>query len=140
MCFAGCAKRGKPKMQNMLLEDVLAILGRVGTVELRKGTFDRSGTPGHKADTEGWKCRVTIAGHHGPNVTTYFDSHSVCNDEPCPAGSTALEAALNCLAQVEAFAASDEFKISRERYLASSTAHWDRQKGDERPAMDLRFD
>lgn len=103
-------------ISNMQLEDVLTILGRVGTVQLRKGTNDRSATPGHVADTKGWTCELTIAGYlrpygHGGSGGSQLRVGSSGR------GSTSLEAALSTLSELEAFLQSDDAAVCRACYV-----------------------
>jgi hypothetical protein len=107
----------KSAMSNMQLEDVLAILGRVGTVTLRKGTNDVSASPGHDADTKGWKCEVQLKGylrpwgHGGPG-----GSPVSLGGWNAPGGMTASQAAAHTLAMLEQFLESAEGKACRECY------------------------
>lgn len=100
-------------LANMQLEDMLAILGRVGTVTLRKGTNDVSATPGHTANTAGWVCEITIAGYHNCGY-----SQSRMGAWGCPPGLTATEAARHTLAEVEAFLSGPKGKEERARYVS----------------------
>ncbi|MFL6864062.1 MAG: hypothetical protein ACJ8DZ_13795 [Allosphingosinicella sp.] len=109
---------------NMQLEDVLTILGRVGTVTLRKGTDDVSASPGHKADTEGWKCKIIVAGylvpwgHGGRGGHQLTLEGEVPSEVSRPRGLSALEAAKRTLDELAAFLESDRARLYRERYLA----------------------
>lgn len=103
-------------MTNMLLEDILQILGRVGTVTLRKGTNDRSATAGHASDTCGWTCEITLSGylrpygHGGPGGSQLRLGSS-------GRGLTARDAAAATLAELETFLKSDESKHCRDCYV-----------------------
>jgi hypothetical protein len=107
---------------NMLLEDLLAILGRVGTVTLRKGTNDISATPGHKANTDGWTCELNVSGYHRPfghgagGSPLYISGRHGSGAKP-PRGASATEAARHCLEELERFLESDEARECRDCYL-----------------------
>lgn len=99
-------------LSNMQLEDVLNILGRVGSVTLRKGTNDVSATPGHVADTTGWSCELSLAG--------YIDTGGMRQRLSGRFGDlrhrTALRAALDVLEELEIFLGGEAGKASRRRY------------------------
>lgn len=95
----------------MHLEDVLAILGRVGTVQLRKGTNDVSATPGHKAH-KGWTCEISLAGYNNTGGTRTSVGTK---------GETAMDAAAGCLAELERFLVSKRGVEDRARYVQ----HWE---------------
>lgn len=100
----------------MFLEDVLAILGRAGTVKLRKGTNDRSATPGHQANTEGWTCEITLRGYLMPW------GHGGLGGSTCTLISrgrdlAAIDAARDLLEQVETFLEGPDGERCRACYL-----------------------
>ncbi len=95
---------------NMLLEDVLAVLGRVGTVTLRKGTNDTSATPGHKANTTGWTCEIALAGYLGLGGSRA----AVGSYEK---GLTATESASACIAALEEYLEGPKGQEGRARYI-----------------------
>lgn len=101
-------------MSNMQLEDLLTILGRVGTVNLRKGTNDISATPGHEADNIGWTCTVQLAGYNNSGgmrseIGNTYDSPQ--------RGLSMKDAAAQCLADLEAFLAGPKGAEDRGRYV-----------------------
>lgn len=99
----------------MLLEDMLAILGRVGTVKLRKGTNDRSATPGHTANTEGWVCELQIAGYLSPFSHGGGGSPLYLGSGVRP-GLTATEAAKSTLDELERFLDGPRSREARKCY------------------------
>ena len=100
---------------NMQLEDVLGILGRVGTVTLRKGTNDSSGTPGHKANVDGWTCEITLRGYLRPFGHGFSGSILRLTSEG--AGLSALDAAKSLLDRLEAFLDGEDGARCRNCYL-----------------------
>jgi hypothetical protein len=94
-------------MRNMALDDVLTILGRAGSVTLRRGTNDVSATPGHVANTRGWSCEVSLAGYNNTGGTRSWVTASA---------ATAQDAAEACLSKLERYLASPAGRGDRERY------------------------
>ena len=97
-------------ISNMQLDDVLAILGRVGTVTLRKGTNDVSATPGHRANTKGWTCEIGLAGYNNSGHTRASVDAK---------GETARDAAVACLEALERYLGGPKGRADRARYVSS---------------------
>jgi hypothetical protein len=93
-------------LSNMLLEDVLAVLGRCGSVTLRKGTNDVSATPGRVAG-RGWTCEISLAGYHNSGGTRSYVNAG---------GATAKDAADACLARLEKYLSGTGGREDRQRY------------------------
>jgi len=104
-------------IENMQLADILAILGRVGTVTLRKGTNDVSATPGHAADTEGWSCELVIDGYLSPYSDGCGGSQQTISRRGNTRGLSATDAAKHTLFELERFLASEKAAVARECYL-----------------------
>jgi len=118
---------------NMQLEGMLAILGRCGTVTLRKGTNDVSATPGHKANVGGWVCEITLKGYLSPYGHGAGGSQVAIGRWDSPAGMSATQAAAHTLTQLETFLDGPEGKRCRDCYMRDheskiarvGTKNWD---------------
>lgn len=112
-------------MGNMSLEDILEMLGGVGSVTLRKSKNPRSASPGIAPFT-GWTCEVSLPGYNNSGHTISIVSAR---------GATGMEAADACHAAVEAFLDGDEGRTARERYETTHAflrKRWEEATSDQR--------